>query len=192
MKEAVVNKWIRDAYAINTANGFHDPEHPHTNECRLMLIVTEISEAVEADRKGRVLDKKAFELFDFLDKDFADQRYWEQRGFANMFSNTVKDTKEDELADIVIRCCDFLGCIHEKYAFVPDHYPNGFYDTFADKGWDWSQILFDVSRPVVERVRILIDDVCWYCENNGIDIAKHVEWKLRYNKTRPFRHGKTY
>lgn len=44
---------LRDkAYRIACDHGFHDKEL--SNEHCLMLVITELSEAVEADRKGRL------------------------------------------------------------------------------------------------------------------------------------------
>jgi NTP pyrophosphatase (non-canonical NTP hydrolase) len=77
--------------------GFYDPDVPKNIGEKLMLIVSEISEALEADRKGRrsvcgtltgVLASEDFEI---------------------AFRHYVKDTFEDELADVVIRIFDLAG-----------------------------------------------------------------------------------
>ena len=193
VKKETIDKWIITAYDINKANGFHDSSY--TDNHRLMMIVTEIGEAIESDRKRRHLDKKAFEIFAFLDKSFTKNQYWQDRGFIQMFETTVKDTFEDELADICIRCCDFIGTKSLTFndAFSgPVEFPNGFYNHFAEKGWDWVRILNDAKFDVPARVAGLMYEVLWYCEEHFIDIEKHVDWKLRYNRSRPRLHGKAY
>ena len=48
--ETDLNKLRDRAYSIAKAHGFHEKEY--SDETYLMLIITEISEAVNADRKG--------------------------------------------------------------------------------------------------------------------------------------------
>lgn len=74
---------------------------------RLALIVSEASEALESDRKNKVfwttetiqqINNYKYYLDALNDVDFVDS-----------FNCTVKDTKEDEIADILIRVLDFCG-----------------------------------------------------------------------------------
>ena len=198
MKQDLIEKWIQEAYAINKANGFHDPEHPHSDPCRMMLIVTEISEAVEADRKG--LRPRDMGQFYEACKNWDGDENWERSGYAQCFHDHIKDSFEDELADIVIRCCDFLGCHNLtfeqsfKKPWEPLNHHN--YETFADEAWYWVWILCGNDHATISsaaaNVAGLLLTVCDYCDINDIDIEGHVEWKMRYNKTRPFRHGKAY
>lgn len=62
----------------------------------LMLTVSELGEALEADRKGR--HAKTGDL---------DQYLW--HGNDEQFKATVKDTFEDEIADVIIRLFDLCG-----------------------------------------------------------------------------------
>lgn len=106
----------------------------------LMLVVSELSEALEADRKNRRQMLRAFESYlDYAKRPISDFEVKNENcdWIKNIFETTVKDTFEDEIADALIRLFDLCG---------------GF----------------------------------------GIDIEKHIELKLRYNATRPFKHGKAY
>lgn len=69
---------------------------------RLALIISEASEALEADRKNINFGKAS--------SDFKTEllRYNDNR-FNQLFKEHVKDTKEDEIADILIRVLDFCG-----------------------------------------------------------------------------------
>ena len=52
-----INNELRDrAYQCACKHGFHDKEY--SDKHWLMLIITEISEAVDADRKGKFNGKK--------------------------------------------------------------------------------------------------------------------------------------
>lgn len=80
------------------AKGFWDKE-PNTGE-KLMLIVSEVSEAMEADRKGNHL------LVNNHNKRVVDESNDED--FLEYFK-AIKNTFPDELADAVIRILD-LSC----------------------------------------------------------------------------------
>lgn len=113
MKKEVIENWIQEAYGIAKAHGFHDVERKDGHW--LMLITTEIAEAVEADRKGLVADYDAFlfcskhrkTVYDACGQDSPLGRQYQHEV---LFERYIKNTIEDELADICIRCCDYLGC----------------------------------------------------------------------------------
>ena len=81
-------------YAIS--KGFWDKERE--TGTLLMLCVSELAEAMEADRKDRYAD---LELIEKDKEDFIDFKW--------SFENSIKDTFEDELADAIIRILDICG-----------------------------------------------------------------------------------
>jgi NTP pyrophosphatase (non-canonical NTP hydrolase) len=84
-------------HAGNVERGFYD--HPATFPDRCMLIVSEISEAVEAHRNGRATAP--------ADVDQACRMAaLEMAPFVGFFRDKVKDTVEDEIADAIIRLLD--------------------------------------------------------------------------------------
>lgn len=193
MKQEIIERWISDAYGIAKTHGFHDEKQSDAHF--LMLIVTEISEAVEADRKG--VKPRDMTIFEKACREYAGNQDWEHFGFARAFEQHVKDCFEDELADIIIRCCDFLGRANISFAvsLSQKHWESPFhhqYTRFTEEAWLWVQILNQDEYSSVGNVAGLLLTVCDYCDINDIDIAQHVEWKMKYNKTRPKRHGKRY
>jgi len=69
----------------------------------LMLITSELSEALEADRNDRRANLKAYELL-LKDSDNLGFSEEEQNEYLSQnFKLAIKDTLEDELADAVIR-----------------------------------------------------------------------------------------
>lgn len=68
----------------------------------LMLIVSELSEALEADRKDFKADIAGFE-YDTNQKDGE---------FKYAFEDYIKDTFEDEIADVFIRLFDLVGYLN--------------------------------------------------------------------------------
>lgn len=70
---------------------------------KLMLVVSELSEGLEADRKRRYADWTRF------DHIAANGEGMDGQILPNVFVQDVKDTLEDELADAVIRIMDLAA-----------------------------------------------------------------------------------
>ena len=87
---------LRDwAYKNAVDHGWHEKDL--SDEHFLCLVISELMEAVEADRKGSHGDIEAF------------NRYYDRIDFEENFERQIKDTVEDELADACIRLLDLAG-----------------------------------------------------------------------------------
>lgn len=69
---------------------------------KIALIQSEASEMLESDRKDKECGLIGLEV-DFIRREDDDTE------FQKLFRDFIKDTKEDELADIMIRCLDYAG-----------------------------------------------------------------------------------
>lgn len=85
-------------HAGNKSKGFHDK--PMETGTRLMLIVSELGEALESDRIGRHASPELFE-----------REQEAGSSFEASFKLHIKDTFEDEMADAVIRIMDTCGAL---------------------------------------------------------------------------------
>lgn len=94
MKISQLQKLI---HANAKAKGFHDKEH-NKGEL-LMLVVSELGEALEADRKGRWAEQTDI---DWIKLGAADEVHL----IKEYFPAKIKDTFQDEIADAVIRLLD--------------------------------------------------------------------------------------
>lgn len=92
-----LNKLRDEAFEIAKAHGWHDEKL--SDETYLMLIITEIAEAVQADRKGKHADAGLFNA-DVETLDMADD--YDRDVWKRDFEIYIKNTVEDELADVVI------------------------------------------------------------------------------------------
>lgn len=95
----MLNELAKEVLAINEANGWGDK--PHEVGTNLMLIVSELAEAMEADRKGRycnVPEDKKWTIFDLGNIHFK-----------KTFEENIKDRFEDEISDTIIRCLDLCA-----------------------------------------------------------------------------------
>lgn len=129
------NALAADVYGNASTHGFHDEERnlPHW----LCLVICELSEAVEADRKHSRAKLDAFSRA-MKEPVCPHEGYNPEQIFDYWFRTYVKDTVEDELADTVIRLLDlaamrgadlsnlFCGTIHswdETASFTEMFFP---------------------------------------------------------------------
>jgi len=82
------------------AQGFW--ENPNLLE-KKMLIISELGEAIEAHRKGKVC------MMNGMSRENMERFHIEYpKAFKDDFLTFVKDTYEDELADVVLRIWDYM------------------------------------------------------------------------------------
>ena len=119
----MLNKLATEIHENAKSKGFFDSQK-NIGEM-LCLIHSEVSEALEADRIDKHCSKKSINYLDEIE--------WSESHFVT----NIKNTFEDELADVVIRVLDL-------------------------------------------------------CAFKEIDIESHIKAKMRYNSSRPHKHGKSY
>nr|DAP92501.1 MAG TPA: NTP-PPase-like protein [Caudoviricetes sp.] len=182
----------QDFHERAVAKGFWDKQY--TVGHYLMLAFGELHEAIEADRLGKWAK---------LDPDTIDtlQRI-EGAPYAQEFLREVKDRVEDEIADAVIRLLDLLGWI------IGDRTLTGFEVNVGRGAYEKEEppvMLTDALFPIIANASdnlifsnttagILnsIKTLEQLCDHLGIDLMTHIELKIKYNETRPAKHGKKY
>lgn len=170
-----LNKLRDEAYTDACKHGWHKEEH--SDEHWLMLVLTEIAEAVQADRN---------------DRHASVSRFNEEAGesFFIAYRECVSSTVEDELADIVIRCLDLAGLRNIKLSTPMPMKGNVRLDmTFPEYAFNTCHVLAMSRLPLDVRLENVIDRILFYCEAKGIDIEWFIEQKMKYNRLRPYRHG---
>lgn len=169
-----LNRLRDEAYATACNKGFHDGKH--SDEHYLMLVITEIAEAVQADRKGLRADRERYD-------------YAVDRGMCSdmeeCFEKYIKNSIEDELADIVIRLLDYCGM---RGINLRRYLPIEMYFVH-----DLTYFMWCLCRDVLDRnVELVAWSVIEYCDRHGIDILWHIKQKMEYNRTRPRMHNAKY
>ncbi len=103
----MINKLAEEIHANARNKGFFASEK-NIGEM-LCLIHSEVSEALEADRKNHYTNLKE----DWYLKGLAEKNYGASfcgdEAFKNEFEKSVKNTFEDELADVMIRVMDLAA-----------------------------------------------------------------------------------
>jgi len=101
-----MEKLIKSAHGVAKQKGFWDEERNVPE--MLMLVVSELSEALEALRKNHYCDQfQAKELYKYVENDRINGEMvaaWKRK-----FESNVKSSFEDELADVAIRLFDMCG-----------------------------------------------------------------------------------
>lgn len=87
----------REIHQVNVEKGFWE-DRKNVGEV-LMLIVSELGEALEAHRSGKSADYQSFAQFTETQNATGEE-------YAELFRDYMKDTFEDEIADTVIRIFD--------------------------------------------------------------------------------------
>lgn len=173
-----LNELRDEAYSIAKANGWHEEEH--SDEHCLMLIITEIAEAVQADRNNLHADVEAFKKYEMM------------LDFKENFERQIKNTVEDELSDVVIRCLDLAGLRRfdleevESLMEMAESIKEG--KGFIDLCYALSGIS-TCDDSTEEKVIAIIAVVLKYCELTGIDLDFFIRTKMEYNRLRGYHHG---
>jgi hypothetical protein len=167
-----LTQWAKEIHDNATAHGWH--EEKHSPKHLLALVMCEVAEAIEADRKGKYYIFKEPEPPVKVSKHFF--QFW--------YVINVKGTVGEKFADIVIRLLDMA---EEANCRILDLECHGFNEKkFTEQAWCFVTHLLGVS---VFHISVSISFMYSWAEHLGIDLDQHIEWKMRYNKHRPFKHG---
>lgn len=176
---------LRDrAYKTACKHGFHDEEL--SNEHCLCLVISELMEAVEADRNNKYADRKSFKSY------YEDEEPHYNADFKYSFEKYIKDCVEDELADAVIRLLDLAGLRNlnlNRFALVNVVSKK---KTFTENIYAIVKDIMNYKYSLEEQVNYAITQVFVLSDILDIDLLWHVNQKMRYNELRENKHGKKY
>lgn len=173
-------------------------------ETALMLIITEMAEAVQTDRHNRHGSIEDYESEIQMGRDIP-----------TAYKNSLEGTVESEFADIAICILSLLGWMNSKKpiifnrdSFLADKYEvakiqynvqnlinkgsiakdlyrlNGHFSKFVDNE-SCSWFVSDTLQDILMRVFAI-------AHNNNIDLMEHIKLKMKYNESRPYLHGCLY
>ena len=185
---------LRDrAYKTACEHGFHNEEL--SNEHCFCLIISELMEAVEADRKGKRADRQSFK------SSYEDEEPHDDVNFKYCFEKYIKDTIPDELSDAVIRLLDLAGLRGISLESASEDIGSEYMDDIACM---YSQLSFTEAiysifiKPIVDYnylptiVNEMIFLIFAFAKHLDIDLLWHINQKMRYNELRPKLNGKKY
>ena len=173
---------LRDkAYQCAVVHGWH--EENLSDEHFLCLVISELMEAVEADRKGMHANRDIFEYY------MTQRRRYDEE-FMYAFKHDIKDSVEDELSDACIRLLDLAGL--RGYDLDSFDYEGSDTEDYSDM--TFTESIFRICVYVTDNFYrdepfILLNEIFAFCRDRNIDIFWHIKQKMKYNKLRPYKHG---
>lgn len=153
-----------------------------SNEHCLMLVITEVAELVDADRKGLTAVTGLHETLIAA------------HGFKWFYQNYVKGTIEEEFADVAIRLLDLAGALGVDFdKMQPCRYFRAYNKfSFTENAF---ALCKGLSRDVIgieKRIQFGLHYVENWTKALGIDLYWHIKQKMKYNESRPSMHNKRY
>lgn len=187
-----------DAFKNAEKHGFYNESTEI--ETALMLIITEMAETVQADRKNRHGSIEDYESEIQMGRDIP-----------TAYKNALEGTVESEFADIAIRILSLLGWMNSKSpikinsnSVLADEYEigriqnnihrsniaadlyrlNGKFSSFIDNESSYWFVSKTLQNILMRTFAI--------AHNHNIDLMEHIKLKMQYNESRPYLHGCKY
>lgn len=189
---------LRDkAYQCAIAHGWH--EEKHSDEHYLCLIISELMEAVQADREGKRADVAMFKEWQGNSLPLSQET--QTRRFKEDYESYIKGSVEEELADACIRIFDFAGLCNIGIAdFTEDEIDDASEscsdETFTEAIYAIStfpiRVEYEYDFQLKKQLNGMLLAVFGLAKHINIDILWHIENKMCYNELRPYKHGKRY
>lgn len=204
--EIITHKELASLAEDAFKNGYRHGFYTESTEMEtvLMLIVTEMAEAVQADRHNRHGSIEDYKNEIQMGRDIP-----------TAYRNSLEGTVESEFADIAIRILSLLGWMNSKTSIklksdssLADKYEvtkiqcrvrniinkgsiakdlyrlNRDFGDFVDNEY-CSWFVSDTLQDILMRVFAI-------AHNNNIDLMEHIKLKMKYNESRPYLHGCKY
>lgn len=181
-----LNKLRDKAYQCAVAHGWHDENL--SDEHFLCLVISELMEAVEADRKGKHAKVAMFKEWQGNSVPLIEET--RIRRFMEDFEAFIKGTVEEELADTCIRLLDLAGL--RGYDLDRLDYEGS--DTEDYSEMNFTESMYRICVYVTdgfynEYYDTLLNEIFAFCKDRSIDIFWFINQKMKYNELRPYKHG---
>lgn len=197
LTQQLLKQLMTKAYENAKAKGFYEPDLDINKA--LMLIITEMGEAIQASRHDRHGSIEGYNT------------YLEVSDEHTAYEESLEGTVESEFADIAIRIMSLLGwydsqkviCLmndteirkteeYHKVEFEHGNYslPDAMYLIITRMTY----FPFSCSPAWMNTLRLqeILVMVFALVHIEGIDLVEHIRLKMQYNESRPYLHGCLY
>lgn len=197
LTQQLLKQLMTEAYENAKAKGFYEPDLDINKA--LMLIITEMSEAIQASRHDRHGSIEGYNT------------YLEVSDEHTAYEKSLEGTVESEFADIAIRIMSLLGwydsqkviCLmndteirkteeYHKVEFEHGNYslPDAMYLIITRMTY----FPFSCSPAWMNTLRLqeILVMVFALAHIEGIDLVEHIRLKMQYNESRAYLHGCLY
>lgn len=186
------NELAKKAHANAVAKGFY--KEKMSNEHYLMLIISEVAELVEADRKGLCANVKSFERMYSNEQSFPFKSMYNRDTTASAFAQNIKNTKEDEFADIAIRLYDLAGYLGVEFNNILVDINDDAFSCleFTEKAYTLCNILSSRTQEYEHTICVALYMIEFWAKHENIALDYFITHKMRYNEGREVLHGNKY
>lgn len=179
-----LNELKNKALEIATKKGWNQGSSKHY----ICLVISELMEAVEADRKNKHANLGMFYTYinpNLCKEAWADSEAFRRDVYKYGFETYIKDTVEDELSDAFIRLLHLAGLrnVYVGSCGITPYYNPSDHNCFTEWVFDVVKDLVDYrleSEPILKGLA----NIFGYCLHNHIDLERHVIEKMKYNELR--------
>lgn len=195
IKTIDLNRLRDEAYQNAVEHGWHDEDL--STEHFLCLVISELMEAVQAERKGKRSDVAKFNEWQGNNIPFSEET--RVRRFQEDFEAYIKDSVEDELSDVCIRIFDLAGLLGVSFLGVKfplkirdEIYKYKSQKTFTEWCYDLTRFIGNYNSWHITTLDFFVNilqEVFIMSKIKGFDLLLHIEQKMKYNRTHPRMHG---
>lgn len=197
LTQQLLKQFMTKAYEDAKAKGFYKPDLD-INQA-LMLIITEMGEAIQASRHNRHGSIDGYNTYlEVSDEHVA-------------YEESLEGTVESEFADITLRIISLLGWYDSQNTICLMN------DTELKKTEEFHKVEFEHGNYCLPtamyliitrityfpfscspawmntlRLQDILVQVFALAHAEGIDIVEHIKLKMQYNESRPYLHGCLY
>ena len=180
---SITAKYLYDTYAQESFDnsrdhGFWDDKENRNKDEMVMLMINELSECQEALRSNNHMIAKP--EYDEI-KDYP---------FDQWYKNNIKGCTGEELADVCIRIFDFIIGWDTDFLGGDYYYtPSG---NFSADLLKLVKLINSNDNYENGRWAFALSAIVQFANDWNIDLDYHIRNKQRYNRTRPYKHGKLF
>lgn len=192
------NELAKKMHDSAVKKGFYDKKP--SNVKLILLIITEISEFYEHYRCKERANIKA-----------ARKAFTNGSDFNAVFYSYIKNTAEEEIADIIIRILDFIGFLGWEMDDIEfplngvkaeneEYLENKTFELITDitsiiiknpKNMNFNDKLLPKTNVKITLIEMLLNLVK-ISRYLNFDVFEVIDWKYRYNQSRPYKHNKQF
>lgn len=197
LTQQLLKQFMTKAYENAKAKGFYKPDLD-INQA-LMLIITEMSEAIQASRHNRHGSIEGYNTYLEVSDEYI------------AYEESLEGTVESEFADITLRIISLLGWYDSQNTICLMN------DTELKKTEEFHKVEFEHGNYCLPtamyliitrityfpfscspawmntlRLQDILVQVFALAHAEGIDLVEHIKLKMKYNESRPYLHGCLY
>ena len=188
-----LNKLKSVIYATEVAHGFHNEKH--TVDHDLGMVLSEIGEAIDADRNPNAPVPTQKTIDEALE--LADEPDEQHVAFVHYFKQHIKGSVVEELADVAIRLLDLTGSMDVEFGEQSNLEEQILtsYATLPDQLFGFAMGLGPLTFNLDGDIEFAdaLQDITSIAKNfTHLNLWQVVRLKMLYNDMRPRLNGKKY